>query len=149
MNLKISVALVLSTMLMACAESSLLKPTVSGYAEGIFPHSSVEEAKSRIISGCNSRGVLVQDVAGNQVFCGKTMEGMEASLAQLALGNAYSTTPERKIKFVVYQDGADAKVTAQQWVETQMPYGQVKRQELNSNKQRNDIQEFLFGLGAK
>ncbi|MCL4315343.1 MAG: hypothetical protein M1527_00435 [Gammaproteobacteria bacterium] len=147
-NLVVVVASVLA--LTACApQQALLKSTVSGYPEGSFSNSTVEVVRSKLIDGCSSRGILVQEAAGNQVVCGKTMDGGDAVLAQMLVGNSYSTTPERKIRFVIYQSGSDVKVSAQQWIESQMAFGQVRRQELNSNNQKNDIQQFLFSLGAQ
>lgn len=134
----------------ACApQQALLKPTPSGYPEGIFSNSNIEAVRSKLIDGCSSKGILVQEASGSQVVCGKTMEGGDAVLAQMLVGNSYSTTPERKIRFVIYQSGTDVRVTAQQWIESQMAFGQVRRQELNSNNQKNDIQQFLFSLGAQ
>lgn len=137
--------------LTACApQQALLKPTSSGYPEGIFFNTTVEIVRSKLIDdGCSSRGVMVQEAAGNQVVCGKTMEGGDAVLAQLVVGNSYSTIPEQKIRFVLYQSGTEVKVSAQQWIELQMAFGQLKRQELNNNNQRNYIQQFLFSLGAQ
>lgn len=135
--------------LTACApQQALIKPTSSGYPEGIFLNSNIETVRSRVIDGCSSNGLMVQETSGNQVLCGKTMTGGDAVLATLVVGNSYSTTPERKIRFVIYQVGSDVKITAQQWIESQMAFGQVRRQELNSNNQKNDIQQFLFSLGA-
>lgn len=44
------------------------------------------------------------------------MTGNYAFLAELLMGNKYSTTPERKIRFILYQDGNNVKVTSQQWI---------------------------------
>lgn len=131
------------------AQQTLIKPTASGYPEGSFSNTSVEEVRSKLIDGCSSRGIFVQDTVGNQVVCGKTMEGMDAVLGSLVVGNKYSTTPERKIRFVIFQSGADVKVTAQQWIESQMAFGQIRRQELKNNNHNNDVQQFLFSLGAQ
>lgn len=136
--------------LTACApQQALIKQTSSGYPEGVFQNTTLDAVRSRLIEGCSSRGVLVQEASGNQVVCGKTMEGGDAVLAQMLVGNSYSTTPDRKIRFIMYQSGADVRVTAQQWIESQMAFGQVRRQELNGNNHRNDIQQFLFSLGAQ
>ena len=140
---------IVTLLVSACAaQQELLKPTASGYPEGIFANASVNSVRSKLIEGCSSLGVLVQEANGNQVLCGKTMEGGEAVFSQMLLGNSYSTTPQRKVRFVIYQIGPDVKVTAQQWIESQMAMGQVRQQELKDNNQNNDIQKFLFSLGA-
>ncbi len=146
---KLIVIIASALVLTACApEQALLKPTLSGYPEGIFSNSNVEAVRSKLIDGCSSRGILVQEASGNQVVCGKTMKGGDAVLAQMLVGNSYSTTPEQKIRFVIYQSGTDVRVTAQQWIESQMAFGQVRRQEMNGNNQKNDMQWFLLSLGA-
>lgn len=67
----------------------------------------------------------------------------------MAVGNSYSTTPQQKIRFIAYRTGSDVKVTAQQWIEIQMAFGQVRTQELNANNQINELQNYLFSLGAE
>jgi len=143
------VACVILVLTGCVTQQPLVKNTSSGYPEGIFSNATAEEVRSKIIDGCTSRGIMVQETTGNQIVCGKTMEGMDAVLGSLVVGNKYSTTPERKIRFVIFQNGSDVKVTAQQWIESQMAFGQVRRQELKNNNHINDVQQFLFSLGAQ
>lgn len=147
---KLAIASTLALLLSACApQQALLKATSSGYPEGVFSNATIASVRSKIIDGCSSMGVLVQEAGGNQVVCGKAMDGSEAVLARMIVGNSYSTTPERKIRFVIFQSGSSVKVTAQQWIESQMAMGQVRREELNNNNQKNNVQQFLFSLGAQ
>lgn len=140
---------VVSAALTGCVtqEPGLLKPTTSGYPEETLAGTSVEQVKARIMDVCASRGVLVQETGSNHVVCGRTMTGGDAVLAQFLIGNSYSTTPERKVRFTIIQMGQNVRVTAQQWIETQMAFGQMRRTELNGNAQRNDIQRMLMSLG--
>ena len=143
-------AVLATIVLTSCAaQQPLLKQTASGYPEGVFQSTNVDTVRSKIMNACSSMGVMVQEATGNQVTCSKRLEGSQAILAQFAIGNSYSTPPEQKVKFIIYQIGPDVKVTAQQWVETQMPYGQMRRMELNSNDQNNGIQQMLFNVGAR
>lgn len=130
------------------ADQPLLKKTASGYPEGVFRNQSAELVKARIIDGCSSMGILVQEASANQVVCGKTMQGTEAAFAQMLVGNSYSTTPQRKIRFIIYQQAGDVKVTAQQWIESQMAYGQIRQQELKNTNHLNDVQQFLYSIGG-
>lgn len=133
--------------LTACApQQPLVRATASGYPEATIPGRTVDEIRSAIMEACASRGALVQESSGNIVVCGKTMSGGEAIMARMVIGNSYSTEPERKVRFTVFQVGGNVRVTAQQWIETQMAFGQVKRMELNGNNQRNDIQAMLTRL---
>ncbi len=141
---------IIITFITGCApQQALLKSTSSGYPEGIFLNSTVDVVRSKLLDGCSSKGILVQETNENQIVCAKTMEGGEAMLATMLVGNSYSTPPQRKFRFIIYQFGSDVKVTAQQWIESQMAFGQLRKEELNDNKQKNDIQQFLFSLGAK
>jgi hypothetical protein len=67
----------------------------------------------------------------------------------MLIGNSYSTTPDQKVKFTIYQSGRNVKVSARQWIETQMAFGQMQRQELNSNNQFNDLQRMLYSIGGE
>jgi len=142
--------LVISVLLFGCAaQQPLIKPTQSGYPEGLFKNTDVDTVRSKIMDACVSRGLMVIESTANQIVCGKTMEGGQAVLAQMLVGNSYSTTPQQKVRFIIYQMGSDVKVTAQQWIESQMAFGQTRTQELKGNNQVNDIQNFLFSLGAQ
>ena len=148
-EMKKTILIIFIFLVIGCApQKPLIKATQSGYPEGIFQDTTTEEVKNKIIECCVSKGLMVLESSSNQIFCGKTMQGQEAVFAQMLIGNSYSTTPEKKIRFIIYEIGNNVKVTAQEWIETQMAFGQVKRQELNSNNQKNDIQNFLFSIGA-
>lgn len=137
-------------MIVACAQQqALLKQTSSGYPEGVFQNANVEIVRSKLLDSCSSRGYIVYETTGNQIVCGKTMSGSEAVFAQMLVGNSYSTTPERRVRFIIYQSGNNVKVTVNQWIESQMAMGQIRKQELNSNNQNNSIQQMLFSLGAE
>jgi hypothetical protein len=138
---------VLPVLLLGCAtETALLKQTPSGYPEELLTGVTVESTRAAIMDVCAARGSLVQESAGNHVVCGKVMTGGDAVLAQLLIGNSYSTQPELKVRFTIYQSSAGVRVTAQQWMETQMAFGQMRRQDLNGNAQRNQIQAVLSAL---
>ena len=96
-----------------------------------------------------SQGLSIYESGTNHVICGKVLSGKDAVIASLAIGNRYSTTPERRERFNIFQHSDDIKVTAQEWIETQMAFGQMQRQPLDSNNQKNSIQNFLYSLGAE
>lgn len=130
-------------------QETLIKPTTSGYPERLFRNANVEEVKAKIMDDCASRGLIISETTSNHVVCEKTMEGGDAVLAQLLVGNSYSTTPLRKVRFVAYRSGNDVKVTAQEWIQSRMAMGQVRTQELKSSNQVNSTQSFLFSMGAE
>lgn len=66
----------------------------------------------------------------------------------MIVGNAHSTPPIIKAKFVFIKTGEDIKVIASQWIETIMAFGQLRQQELRDNNHNNDLQNFLFNIGG-
>lgn len=127
----------------------LLKQTQSGQAEGVFAGQAPEAVKSALIDRCVSLGYGIQEASSNQVVCAQALKDREQLFAQVMLGNAYSTPPQKKLQFTVYQVANGTKVAGQLWVETQMAFGQIKRAEMNAPAQVNSVQELLFSLGAK
>lgn len=124
-----------------------MKQTASGQPEARFSGRSLDDVRSALVDGCMRVGAQVQS-AQNEVLCTSTMQGGEAALAQLAIGNGYSTTPERKVRFNLVQRGSDVDVIAYQWVETQMAFGQVRKAPMTHPKHLNDMQAFMLGLGG-
>lgn len=145
MKILLSIGLLLA--LSGCAtQDELRKETVSGYPEIILKNKSIDKVKENIMNKCSSKGALVQDVQSHSVLCGKVLDGNDEFWARLLVGNSYSTTPERKVRFMIFPSGKDVRVTAQEWIETQMPFGQLRKTEMTGNNQRNDMQEFLDSL---
>lgn len=147
---KLVYLMLLLVLLVGCAaQQPLIKQTSSKHPEGLFRNTNVELVKSKIIEACSSKGVMILEVSDNQIICGKELSGWKAVAARVAVGNKYSSSPQQKVRFVLYQAGNDTKVIVYQWLESQMAFGQVNTQELNNNNQFNDIQKFLFSLGAE
>lgn len=136
-------------LLLACAtDTPLVKETASGLAEESYDNVTSEEVRGQIMEACLNRGMPVTDSSTNHVICGHRMRGAEAFVAQLLIGNSYSTTPERRIRFTIFTVGDRVRVTAGAWMETQMAFGQMRRVELDHNTTRNNLQTFLASLPA-
>lgn len=73
---------------------------------------------------------------------------MSGILAQALIGNSRSTTPELKIRFGLIRSGKYIRVQATQWIETQMAFGQVQRQQLDGRKQIQSLRDALGSLGG-
>jgi len=141
------ITLICSLLLISCAQVPLNKATTSGKPERIFNSVKVSEIRSKIIERCSMSGLQVEERGTNTIVCSKTLTGGDAVMAQMLIGNSYSTTPEHKVSFLITQRNNDVFVmTNNIWIQTQMALGQIKTQELNNNKQYNDIQAFLDGL---
>lgn len=147
---KILLAFAIVTILAGCApQQERIKTTTSGNPEAYFAGASLSNVRNKLIGACDSKGIPVMESSDNSVVCGKEMSGGEAAFAQILIGNSYSTTPWRKVRFTIYQSGKGVKVSSRQWIETQMAFGQMRQQELNSNNQFNDVQRLLNSIGGK
>ncbi|HAU8242088.1 TPA: hypothetical protein I8298_004360 [Citrobacter freundii] len=67
-------------------------------------------------------------------------------MAQLMVGNAYSTPAKSKLRFSISKVGNDVKVWADPWIESQMPGGQVNKMSMTGNDVKNSIQSSLDSL---
>ena len=134
--------------LSSCATEAKIAETPSGYPEAAFTNTSTTKVKNKLMAECDERGYIA-DSSESSVTCQRTMTGGSAIIAQTLIGNSHSTTPEYVIKFNVYQKNTSVKVTARQWIETQMAFGQIQRQEVNSGQNFNFTQQMLYNIGGK
>lgn len=148
---KITFAIIALLIISACATQPLLKETQSGYPEGVFENTDVETVKSKIIQKFTMNGIMLIESSPNMLVFGKEITGTGAAiLATLAVnGNAYSSTPMKKVRFVINQTGEDVLVVVYEWIESRSPFGQSQIRETKNNKQANQAQRVLFSLGAK
>jgi hypothetical protein len=130
------------------AHAERLKATASGYPEGVFKNAEMDAIRSKVIEGCNKRGYVIAEASTNTVICQKETAGMEEVAARLMVGNSYSTTPFKKLRATLYKVDADVKVTLSLTMETQMPFGQVRAEPLNTSDAFNEMQKALFELGT-
>lgn len=141
--------LMLAIVLAACATPPPppIVQTPSGRPEAIFVGADPEDVRSRLAGLClNDRMFVVEQ--SPQVVCGRVLQGGDAIIARLAIGNSYSTTPEVRVRFAVIQTGPDVRVQAYQWVQTQLPFGQMQTAEMNDPAQFNAIQLLLHSIGG-
>ncbi|MFU8924915.1 hypothetical protein [Acinetobacter puyangensis] len=138
------IGLMIGVLLLAgCAQVPLNKQTTSGYAEATFQGVSLEDARNRLVLGCNRTGLNIRETSSNKVVCSKTMEGMSAVFTQAAIGNKYSTTPEELLVFQLAKIDNNVHVSARNYTETQMALGQINRVEIKNNKSINNMQILL------
>ena len=150
MRIGLTLSAVAAAALAGCVEQQAASyKTPSGRAEAFFAGTSPSTVSQRLVGLCADAGILVQRAESNQVVCGGEMQGGDAILAQMAIGNAYSTTPARFVQFMLFPYNGGTRVQTQQWVETQMAFGQTNRVELNSGAQFNEIMTALTKVGGR
>ena len=133
----------IATVITGCANEALIKETQSGKAEAEYPNYTQEQVIDAIVQYCNGKGFSIEEQQKNFVICSKQMTGGTAILTQMAIGNSYSTTPQAKARYSVAKYKNGTKVWAEAYAETQMALGQVRKEPLDSNTTRNELQRAL------
>lgn len=129
----------------ACATGAPVN-TPSGWPEAMFDTNDRSEVLDVIANGCADRGYMVTTQTSSHVMCERTMDGLEGVFAQALIGNSYSTTPQMKVRFSTLPTGDQIRVQAQPWIETQMAFGQINREDMRSGQAGRDLQVFLNDL---
>jgi hypothetical protein len=140
-----------ATSLASCATTSqpLMVETQSGRPEAIFLDTSIDQARGKIASRCMDAAMIVTQSSSSEVICESNLSMGQSVLAQVAIGNSYSTTPRQYVKVVMAEVGNNVRLQASSWIETQMAFGQVRRAPTDtSNSQKNDLQGFILSAGA-
>lgn len=127
-----------------CAnQPQLIKKTLSGKPEGVYAGKTKGQVKDALVALCNNAGLTVTESTDSYIICGKQNDSV---LAQMLVGNAYSTPAMSKVRFTISQIDNSQKVWADMWIESQMPGGQVNQMPTNSNTDRNSVQKALDNL---
>jgi hypothetical protein len=137
-------------MLVIAALSPALSPNQARAADGplvaYFPPSVDAVVASSDL--CIRRNIMIIEQDERHVVCSQEMGGLKGAFAQILIGNSYSTTPTLNLRFSLSKTRDYTVVQATQWVETQMAFGQVRREGVNGGKSRRHLQEALLGAGG-
>lgn len=108
-----------------------------------------DEVSEVIANICADRGAMVVEQDRSHVLCSQVTSGLKGALTQFLIGNAYSTTPEVKVRFALLKNGSSTRVLAEQWVETQMAFGQLRREPVMGRKNIDRLRAALIGEGGQ
>lgn len=97
----------------------------------------MEAVRGALIRTLQGRGFKLTSDSTSLMSFSKPVEGMRGPLSQLLLGNAYSTPPQLEAHFSLAKTGDHIQVAGNVEVSTEMPGGQVKRQDLTGNERMN------------
>lgn len=122
--------------------------TPSGATEDLFDL-PVTDTSDAIVNGCIDAGQTVISSTSTVVVCEFYFRTTESVLGALLLGNSYSTPPRSFVRFNAAELQGSTRVTANAWLETQMAFGQVRKQDLGSNHFHNDVMAFLAVAGGR
>lgn len=143
---------VLSALLLApsvaWAGKEMRAVTPSGLPDMKFKGISAADASGKLANSCMDNGLTVTANSPSEVICQAPMNAAKSALAQLLIGNSHSTTPSQFIKFSLAAIGGDVRVQASAWIETQMAFGQTRRQPLANDDAHNTLMAFMEGAEA-
>lgn len=132
-----------------CAEPvAKIANTPSGKPEAMFRNARLSEVSNKMVGVCAQVGASVDVAESNRVVCRKALEGGEAVMTQVLIGNSYSTTPDSVIAFTLVKMGRDVRVYADQYSETIMAFGQPKRVNTMGNANFNIMMQVFEKLGG-
>lgn len=132
----------------AWAGSSMFAVTPNGQAEVIFPSSSAKNVSGRLAARCIALGASLASSTENEVTCEFKMSAMKSALTQMLIGNSYSTSPRQLVKFSLAEIGDNTVGRAEEWVETQMAFGQNRRQSIDGDVFHNSAMEYMTQCGG-
>lgn len=123
---------------MACLAGCAVPPariaqTLSRRPEVIIEADDVDLVKSEVINEMQMRGFFLQDDSKYRLVFTKELEGGQAILTQLVIGNSYSTTPVAQCAFNLSATGNGIKVVEFSSISTQMAMGQIQRMDMRDN----------------
>lgn len=102
-----------------------------------------------IASVCMDRGRQVVSTSTNKVVCKAELSAGQAIVSQLALGNAYSTTPEGYVRFNIVPIPTGSRVQTSAWIETTMAFGQKRTMDTAGGRMARTATDFLVGIGGR
>lgn len=123
--------------------------TPSGGVDMVFAQTSLDGAAASVASKCMDARWPVVSQSANQVVCEIPMGAFQSALAQALVGNSYSTTPRRLVRFNLVQTGAHARAQTYVWLETQMAFGQIRQEPINAEPLNDQLMMFLQYAGAQ
>jgi hypothetical protein len=109
----------------------------------------VTSTSDAIAGKCIDVGWIVISTTSTTVICEAPMNVGQSALTQLLIGNSYSTPPKRFMRFNIAGVQGASRVQANGWVETQMAFGQMQRQDFSGPEFHNSILGFLTAAGGR
>lgn len=140
-------ALALATPLPAFADE-FYAVTPSGATEMVFAE-PLPDVVGKLSTKCIDAGWTIATSTTNEVVCEAPMNFGQSLMGQLLMGNSYSTPPRRFFKYVVSTVNGVSRVQASGWMELQMGFGQVRRNDFSGPEFHNSAMTFLGTAGGQ
>ena len=126
-------------LLAACSQPepvARIAETPSGYPEAVFSGISAQKLADKLAMSCVSVGNLVvtqtQTQTQTQVKCDTRMSDAQIRWSKAYVGNQYASDIHQYIQYNLTKIDGQVRVQAREWIQLQMPYGQIKKVTLRS-----------------
>jgi hypothetical protein len=126
--------LFLVSLLAGCANVGPLA-TPSGNPEVTIATKDMARVRNALLVAMSSRGYSPSQDTQNTISFTRQLDAGAAALYQLALGNAYSSTPTMNVIYTIASEGNTTRVFAFVNVSMQNAFGQVQQTNLTQAKQ--------------
>ena len=123
-------------------------PTPSGNPEVTINSSNKDKIKELLISKFAVNGFAIKQDTQYMLMVSKPLEGGDGMMYQLALGNAYSSTPEMNVSVTLSPVGKTTRVYGRIAVGMQGAFGQSQGTDLTRGKAGHELQGMLEQVKA-
>ena len=138
--------------LMGCEEKEVIEPlaiTPSGWPEAIFKSKSRKSLSETFAVACAKIGATIVEESETRVKCDKNISEGVKEWGRMFLGTGHSSDIHIYIQFNLIKRGADTHVQVLNWMQLQMPGGQIRRKDYNTPYYNNDAQAYLYKIGGQ
>ncbi|WP_338501534.1 PDZ domain-containing protein [Sphingomonas kaistensis] len=122
--------------------------TPSGATETLFADKP-QTVSGQLAARCMDAKWTVVSSTPNHVTCEAPLNMGQSILGQMLMGNSYSTPPRRFYRFGIAEINGISRVQATGWMELQMAFGQIKRNDFSGPEFHNSAMNFMASAGGK
>ena len=122
--------------------------TPNGRAETLFDIPA-RETSDKLAGACMSNSWVVKDQTPSQVLCEAPTTFGQNLLANLTLGNRYSTPPRLYYRFSIVEMTTETRVQANGWMGLQSAFGQDREMDTNLKGFHNNAMDLMMAAGGR
>ena len=122
--------------------------TPNGRAEMMFDVQAIETA-DLLAGSCMNNNWAIKEQSPQHVLCEAPATFGQSLLANLAMGNNYSTPPRLYYRFSIVQLSNETRVQANGWMGLQTAFGQNREMETNLKGFHNNAMDLMRSAGGR
>lgn len=122
--------------------------TPNGRAEAMFDIPA-QQTSDALAGACMSNSWVIKDQAPSQVLCEAPPTFGQSFLANLMMGNSYSTPPRLYYRFSIVELTNETRVQANGWMGVQSAFGQDREMNANLKGFHNNAMDMMLAAGGR